>query len=114
MSQHTAEMKAAADALYANEGGWHVMTRKHGGGPAWRWKQAGCLHTPKPNWLNNQSCDLAKVDYLPQFLSSILESALANVPSSGYVLGRSVHQFAPAIAALNDGEEMVITWHEIA
>ena len=39
------------------------------------------------------------------------ECELANVPVSGYVLGRSVHQFAPAIAALNDGEEMVNTWH---
>ena len=44
-------------------------------------------------------------------IGSLEESELANVPSSGYVLGRSVHQFAPAIAALNDGEEMVIMWH---
>jgi len=47
-------------------------------------------------------------------IGSLEESELANVPSSGYVLGRSVHQFAPAIAALNDGEEMVTTWHELA
>ena len=44
---------------------------------------------------------------------SFEESELANVPSSGYVLGRSVHQFAPDIAALNDGEEMVTTCHGI-
>ena len=41
------------------------------------------------------------------------DSEPADVPSSGYVLGRSVHQFAPAIAALNDGEEMVNTRHEL-
>ena len=38
---------------------------------------------------------------------------VANVASSGYVLGRSVHQFAPDIAALNDVEEMVTTCHGI-
>ena len=43
--------------------------------------------------------------------ASFEECELADVPVSGYVLGRSVHQFAPAIAALNDGEEMVNTWH---
>ena len=45
---------------------------------------------------------------------SFEDSELADVPASGYVLGRSVHQFAPAIAALNDGEEMVNTWHGFA
>ena len=45
---------------------------------------------------------------------SLEESELADVPSSGYVLGRSVHQFAPAIAALSDEEEMVTTCHEFA
>ena len=44
---------------------------------------------------------------------SFEDSELADVPASAYVLGRSVHQFAPAIAALNDGEEMVNTWHEL-
>ena len=44
---------------------------------------------------------------------SFEDSELADVPASGYVLGRSVHQFAPAIAALNDGEEMVTTCHGI-
>ena len=42
---------------------------------------------------------------------SFEESDLANAPSSCYVLGRSLHQFAEPIAALNDGEEMVSTWH---
>ena len=42
---------------------------------------------------------------------SFEQSEFANASPSGYVLGRSVHQFAPAIAALNDGEEMVTTWH---
>ena len=42
---------------------------------------------------------------------SFQESGFAKVDSSRYVLGRSVHQFAPAIAALNDGEEMVNMWH---
>ena len=30
-----------------------------------------------------------------------------DLPSSGYVLGRSLHDFAPAVAALTDCEEMV-------
>ena len=47
-------------------------------------------------------------------VGSLEESELADVPSSAYVLGRSVHQFAPAIAALNDGEEMVNMWHGFA
>ena len=42
----TEKHRQAAQALYADEGGWHVMTRKHGGGPAWRWKQAGCVTDP--------------------------------------------------------------------
>ena len=45
---------------------------------------------------------------------SVEESQLDDVSSSAYVLGRSVHQFAPAIAALNDGEEMVNMWHGCA
>ena len=45
---------------------------------------------------------------------SFQESGFAKVDSSRYVLGRSVHQFAPAIAALNDGEEMVNMWHGLA
>ena len=44
---------------------------------------------------------------------SFEESEMANVASSDYILGRSVHQFAPDIAALNDGEEMVTTCHGI-
>ena len=35
------------------------------------------------------------------------DGEFADSPSSDYVLGRSVHEFAPAVAALNDGEEMV-------
>ena len=38
---------------------------------------------------------------------SMEDGEFAVPPRSGYVLGRSVHQFAPAIAVLNDGEEMV-------
>ena len=34
--------------------------------------------------------------------------ATGDVPPSGYVLGRSVHEFAPAVAALTDCEEMVV------
>ena len=35
------------------------------------------------------------------------EQVARNMPQSGYVLGRSVHEFAPAVGALSDGEEMV-------
>ena len=45
---------------------------------------------------------------------SFEESDLADAPSECYVLGRSLHQFAEPIAALNDGEEMVNTMHGIA
>ena len=45
--------------------------------------------------------------------ASFEESEMANVASSDYILGRSVHQFAPDIAALNDGEVMVTTCHGI-
>ena len=38
---------------------------------------------------------------------SMEDGEFANAPSSWYVLGRSVHQFAPAVAALTDEEEMV-------
>ena len=43
---------------------------------------------------------------------SMSNGDIANPPFSCYVLGRSVHQFAPAVAALSDGEEMVNPWHK--
>ena len=67
---YTPAMREAAKAFYADEGGWHVMTRKHGGGPSWRWYDAG--NTTKPGtWLKNQKYDLQADDYLPQYLQSL-------------------------------------------
>ena len=43
---------------------------------------------------------------------SMEDGDMADPPSSCYVLGRSVQQFAPAVAALSDGEEMVNPWHK--
>ena len=43
---------------------------------------------------------------------SMSNGDIANPPSSCYVLGRSVHQFAPAVAASSDGEETVNSWHK--
>ena len=74
MSQYSEKHKRASRALYGEEG-WHVMSRKHGGGPAWRWKQAGYVTAPK-SWLNHQAFDLTVRDYLPQFLSSMQDLKL--------------------------------------
>ena len=74
MSQYSEKHKRASRALYGEEG-WHVMSRKHGGGPAGRWKQARNVTEPK-GWLKHQAFDLGARDYLPQFLSSLLDLKL--------------------------------------
>ena len=43
---------------------------------------------------------------------SMEDGNMGDPPSSCYILGRSVQQFAPAVAALSDGEEMVNPWHK--
>ena len=75
MSQYTEQHKLASRALYGEEG-WRVLSRKHGGGPAWRWKQAGNVTARGQKWLQNQRYDLSVRDYLPQFLSSLLDCKL--------------------------------------
>ena len=74
MSRYTEKHKRASRELYGEEG-WHVMSRKHGGGPAWRWKQAGNVTEPK-SWLKNQAFNLGAKDYLRKFLSSLLDKKL--------------------------------------
>ena len=70
-SQYTDAHKKAAEALYGADG-WHVMTTKHGSGPSWRWKQADFLNEDSSAWLRSQCFHLRVSDYLPQYLSLLL------------------------------------------
>ena len=86
---YTRDHKQASNELYADEPGgrWHVMTEKYGGGPAFRWKNAGYLQAPTKSRLNKQEYDLAVTDLLPQFLQSImgLKIAVQYKPSSNVI-----------------------------
>jgi len=75
MGSFTPANRDAAQALYADEGGWHVMTRKHGGGPSWRWHDVGIVTRPG-KWIKNQRYDLQAQDYLPQYLQSLFDLTL--------------------------------------
>jgi len=75
MGRFTPAMRDAAQALYADEGGWHVMSRKHGGGPSWRWYDVGIAQKPG-KWIKKQQYDLQAQDLLPQYLQSLCDLKL--------------------------------------